>query len=484
MKRSFLINLSFLIIVNLLVKPFYIFGIDRVVQNRVGAEEYGLYIALFNFTFLFQIINDFGIQQFNNRNISQNRQLLEKYFPNILFIKIILAAIYTLFILAAGSLTGYTFSHFELLSLFVFNQILVSITFYLRSNLSALGYYKTDSLLSIVDRLLLIFIVGYLLWFWDGAPEFQIEWFVYAQTFTLSITFLLAFILAFNKLNYWKFKFKMAIPWLILRQSWPYALAIFLMTIYTYTDVVMIERMLEDGKYQAGAYGAGYRLLDAFNMFGYLFTMLLLPMLSKLLVKSIKETASLTYFSFQIIMAGTIPIAIGAFFFRFQIMEFLYKEATPYWGNLMGILILTFIAMSCTYIFITLLTANDSLKQMNKILILGFVLNFTLNLILIPKFKAYGAAISTLVCQFAMAISLMILAHYDVKIAFQKRVWAKIFLFALICISINALMINFLLIDWKWGFILGIFASLLFAVLLKLLNFQILLNLIKNKEAE
>ena len=80
MNREFFINVLFLIFVNLLIKPFYIFGIDRTVQNTVAPGDYGIYFALFNFTFLFQIINDFGIQNFNNRNIAQYNQLLDKYF--------------------------------------------------------------------------------------------------------------------------------------------------------------------------------------------------------------------------------------------------------------------------------------------------------------------------------------------------------------------------------------------------------------------
>ena len=55
-----------------LIKPFWIFGIDRTVQNMIGTEQYGLYYALFNFSFLFNIFLDLGITNFNNRNISQN----------------------------------------------------------------------------------------------------------------------------------------------------------------------------------------------------------------------------------------------------------------------------------------------------------------------------------------------------------------------------------------------------------------------------
>jgi len=46
MKRKFITNLALVIFLNLLVKPFWIFGIDRTVQNVVGAESYGLYFSL------------------------------------------------------------------------------------------------------------------------------------------------------------------------------------------------------------------------------------------------------------------------------------------------------------------------------------------------------------------------------------------------------------------------------------------------------
>ena len=57
--RQFISNITFLVFVNLIVKPFWIFGIDRTVQNAVGAEQYGTYFALFNFTMLFHILLDF-----------------------------------------------------------------------------------------------------------------------------------------------------------------------------------------------------------------------------------------------------------------------------------------------------------------------------------------------------------------------------------------------------------------------------------------
>ena len=94
MRREFIINFLVVIGANLLIKPIYIFGIDRTVQNVVGPDEYGIYFALFNFTLLFQIIADLGLQNYNNRSVSQSPDLIHSYLPSILLVKTILAIIF------------------------------------------------------------------------------------------------------------------------------------------------------------------------------------------------------------------------------------------------------------------------------------------------------------------------------------------------------------------------------------------------------
>ena len=75
--REFIVNILFLLFINLLIKPFFIFGIDLAVQNRIGAD-YGLYLALMNLTYIFQMLNDGGSQGCNSRHMSQHPQLLGK----------------------------------------------------------------------------------------------------------------------------------------------------------------------------------------------------------------------------------------------------------------------------------------------------------------------------------------------------------------------------------------------------------------------
>src|SRR6186713_2505087 len=106
MQRKFVTNLALVLTLNLLIKPFWILGIDRYVQIAVGAETYGYYYALFNFSFLLNILLDFGITNFNNKNIAQNNHLLSKHFASIVILRIMLAFIYCVITITVGFVIG------------------------------------------------------------------------------------------------------------------------------------------------------------------------------------------------------------------------------------------------------------------------------------------------------------------------------------------------------------------------------------------
>ncbi len=416
MQREFLLNILFLVFINLLIKPFFIFGIDRTIQNQVGLEEYGMYVALFNFTFLVSIVNDFGIQSFNNQRVAQDHQLLQRYFSNIFVLKISLGILYTLLVLILAAILGYTADYYHLLFFFILNQILLSAILFFRSNISALGMYRTDSLMTIVERVVLIVICSILLWANPFSTSFQIEWFVYAQTCSLFITAIIGFSIVYQQLHTFRLQFNPNMLWELLKNSAPFALVIFLMTVYTRVDFVMIERLLPDGKKAAGIYASAYRLLDAVNIIGLLFSGLLLPMFAKSL-KANSSIIPLLQVSARLLFFGTILTAISVCFFRIEIMELLYTHTDVYAANVLGILIFTFIMVGGGYIFGTLLLANNSLKQLNKLFLISVLLNIGSNFYCIPRWGALGAAGTTLITQGVAFIGQILIARkvFDLK---------------------------------------------------------------------
>lgn len=481
MNREFLVNIIFLVVINLLIKPFYIFGIDRTIQNVVADGDYGMYFTLFSFTYLFQIINDFGIQNFNNRNIAQSRHLIDKYFPNILVLKTLMALVFLVTVFAVGTLLKFDEVWNKLLFLVALNWILTSFLLYLRSNVSGLGLYRVDSILSVLDKLLLIIICGVLLWSPLTGGLFKIEWFALAQTFSLGATGMVAFAIVYKKLKWFKWSFKPVFWLLIFKQSYPYALIIFLMTAYTRLDGVMIERMLPDGRFEADIYASAYRLLDAANMFGYLFASLLLPMFSRLL-KEQKSIQELTRTGFSLIWTGAVTLAVSVWFFREEIMHLLYDNVTAESGPVLGYLIISFIAVSGGYIFGTLLTANGNLKGMNIIFVFGLVLNFTLNWFFIPEYFAEGAAVATCITQFFVFILQLVLAAKLLNLSFPRRELWALAGFTIAFMLLASVVESYIPGNWVVKFLLCASIGMVLAFLFRVLNMRHFVELLKKAD--
>ncbi len=492
MQRKFIINLLILLFLNLLIKPFWILGIDRSVQNVVGAADYGFYFAIFNFTFLFNILLDFGITNFNNRNIAQNHQLLNKHFSSILVLKMMLFVFYCIISLGAGLLIGYDSQQMKMLGLLGFNQFLISFILYLRSNISGLHYFKTDSLLSVLDRALMIVICGILLWGNVTSTPFRIEWFIYSQTAAYLLTALVAFLVVVRKARFSRLKWNRPFFFMIIKKSFPFAILVLLMAFYNRIDSVMLERLLpgREGEEQAGIYASAYRLLDATNMIAYLFSVILLPMFARML-KFRESVEKLARLSFTLLFVLSVIVAMTSFFYSKEIMTLLYPQHADetlevfraridQTSVIFGLLMAGFIPISTTYVFGTLLTSNGNLKQLNIVAGCGMVLNISLNFILIPWYKSIGSAYASLLTQFLTAIVQVII----VQIIFRFRT-DKIYLFKLsgfIVISLlTGWMARMLELNWMLGILIIGGNALLFVALVRLLSLRSLFNLFKRQ---
>ena len=166
MQKKFIYNLALVLLLNLLIKPFYILGIDAEIlkQVEINAEgSYGVYFSLLGLTFIGNIFLDLGIINFNTRNIAQHSQLLSKHFSGIFTLRLLLTIVYLIILLLIGLFFNYSDYQLKILTILGFNQILIAFTQYFRSNLAGLLRFKEDSILSVLDRLLLIIICSALL---------------------------------------------------------------------------------------------------------------------------------------------------------------------------------------------------------------------------------------------------------------------------------------------------------------------------------
>ena len=466
MQNRFIKNILFLLFLNLLVKPFWILGIDREVQNLLGDASYGTYQALFNFSYLFYILLDLGITNFNSRNIAQDPKNLSKHFGGLTEIKLLLGLLYAVVIFIVGYFCGYNEGlKLKLLFWCGLNQILLSFILFLRSNIQGLLLFKHDSILSVFDRVLAIVIMCLVLWSgWFSREKFNVIWYLQAQTVAYIVTLVFALTIVLRHAEHLSFKLNFQFFKEILRQSLPFAVLVLLMSVYSRIEPVLLERLLDDNGVQAGIYSRAYRLFDAGNNISNLFAIMLLPMFAATL-KNKLELNNLVKTSFNVIVAMAGIVMIMCVFYRQEIMQMMYDpeeaeaEAAYFlridqYAKVFPILMGSFFCLSTTYVFGTLLTANGSLKQLNLVAAAGVVINILLNLIVIPRFYSVGAACTSLCVQTVTAYLQYLIAKRILKFNLGGHYWLHILLFAA-TITLVTFLIKQLNINWMIGFVIA-----------------------------
>ena len=465
MRKFFVTNLFFLLTLNILIKSFWILGIDRGIQNAVSAQEYGVYFALLNFTFLFNILLDFGITNYNNRMIARHTNLLKKYFARIIPLKILLSVLYMLVVIVSGLCLGYDCWQTKMLFWMCLTQVLSSFISYFRSNITSLMLFKTDSIISVLDRFLLIVVCGFMLWNSRLRQSFTIERVVYAQFLTMFITFLVALSVCLSKTGFVRMKWNKAFGFLLLRDGLPFAVLGLLMACYNKMDSVMLLSLVDDNGKSSGIYASGFRLVDSANMVSYLFSVILLPLFSKMIKENRKITDVMGAAFHLLLIITTSFVAISLLYSR-ELMELLYNKHIEESAEVYRWLSFCFVPISMTYIFGTLLTANGSLKYLNIIAGLGMLMNIGLNFILIPLFQQNGAAITSLITQTVTAALQAWLALKIFKVKFDWKYCLKI-VFYVFAVAVAAVAVRYALsASWivKTAVSLVLFVVMAFAV--------------------
>jgi O-antigen/teichoic acid export membrane protein len=180
-----------------------------------------------------------------------------------------------------------------------------------------------------------------------------------------------------------------------LRQSWPLILSGLAVTVYMKIDQVMLGAMLGDEA--VGQYSVAVRISSVW----YFIPSILATSLFPAILNARKQSAKLyekrlqNYFNLSAGLAYliAIPLSIAAPWVILLLFGEAYKAAGP---------VLAIHAWSCLFVFLGVarnqyLFAEKLFKFSMACTVAGAVVNILLNFLLIPSYREYGAAFSTLV---------------------------------------------------------------------------------------
>lgn len=408
MLRKYLSDIAFMQVLNLLIKPIWLLVIDREVQNLLPQDEYGNYFALFNFSLIFFIVLDLGLNGYNTTQMSRDRSRIQDLAGSMVSLKLLLSFGYIALVFLVGAFLGYGAVEFKLLALLCLLQIITSFNQYFRTIVSSLQFFKIDGVFMVLDRLVIVVLCALVIWGNLANLELSIALFIYIQIIGVAVVLVSLIVFLRNHVKTLSLSYRFSELRPILQKAWPFTLLVTLMGLFNYIDSVMLKSI--KGNEEAGIYALGYRLFYALLMFAQIFSGVLLPFFSKHL-KEQQVIRLIASFTGRLLVFIGVSAAFITLAFRVELIELLYpNKVSGQAQDTLAVLMFGFIGSALVLVYGTLLTAGLELKSLNWAAGCTLVLNLILNTLLIPKFGALGAASATISSQFLFGLTCWLLA--------------------------------------------------------------------------
>lgn len=409
---KFYSSLLLLIILNAIVKPFWIFGIDRQVQNITGVAEYGTYFSLLSISIVFGFLLDWGLNSFVNRELAAKKIALQQQLGGFLLLKLLFFLFYAIVVLAVAKLSGVR--RWDILTGVIIIQFLTFLFLFLRNVITANQWFNIDAWLSVLDKTLMIFVCGAFIFLPAVFGLINIQKFIVAQIVcTITAVLILIIILLYKGIVFNRPSLKF-INRNVVISVFPFAIVIFLMSVHIRLDAFLLERLHHDGAHQAGIYAAAYRLLDASNTIGYLIASFFMPFVARLWSeeKPLQETILQTR-HVQIMFA--VAIAAITIMLAPWLQNILYHRNDRYGIQILQWCLPALIGYGFTQVYGTVMTATGSIATFCYFNLFAVIINIMMNLFLIPRYGAFGCCVSALCSQYFLGISTMIFVHQKLK---------------------------------------------------------------------
>ncbi|RYY41591.1 MAG: hypothetical protein EOO08_00195 [Chitinophagaceae bacterium] len=394
--KGFLRSLSWLVVLNVLVKPVWVFGIDRKAQLIVGHESFGAYFSILNLSIILSIVADAGLTNLLNRELALGNHLSVSRLAKA---KLALSVAYLAVLLFVGWISGIV--QWDLLLLTGLLQVAQSYLVFYRNVVTGRQLFRADAWLSISDKSLIILVCGLFL-YTPLASSFSLRTFLLIQLGANCIAIAVAALIAARrKPGVTPGEGKLSG---LFRLSAPFLLVILLMSVHTRLDAFLLERIHPQGALQAGIYAAAYRLLDAGNTAGYLTASFLVPFAARHLhdkkliddtVLRLRHFLLLAAMGFAGLCAGLAPL----------VMQLLYHSTDQYSANVLVACVAALPAYYGIHLYGSLLNASGRLGLFASVVAGCALVNGVLNMLLIPRWGALGCCWAAVASQYLCAIA-------------------------------------------------------------------------------
>ena len=426
--KRFFGNISFVVLLNLLVKPAWVV-VENLVQDRLGHATFGLVAAQLALALVVAAVLDLGLTPYAVQRVAAEPGFLAETFPTLLPLRGLLSLLVLPVLLALGWLLHYRGPDLALLAAVGLVMVLTQYGQFLRGTLQAHQKFNTDAVLSVVEKFLLLggvlvlIPLGLTLPRYVGARLAAVA-FATALTYGLMTRF-------FGRIRY---RWQRPVARTALRASLPFALMTLLYGVNERVDMVMLDR--QASRTEAGYYAGAYRWVDAVMMYAWTVLPLFFARFASV-SHDARAQRELLRFGQRIV---TLPLLFVVAFvlFRGEVVFWQFKHSSPAEVARMTlclkILFVNVLVHGFFAIYSTLLTSSNQERAVGWLVAASIVLNIGLNLVFLPKFGAAAAAVDTLVCAVAVSVGYVVLVARRTEVDIPVRLLARLLLaFGLLC---------------------------------------------------
>ena len=232
------------------------------------------------------------------------------------------------------------------------------------------------------------------------APLIAFAWARLAEVVLIAVGLVLVYRTSGNRLQSWRFSFQRAKD--LLKEGFPLILSGFAIYIYAKIDQIMLGTFLTD-KSQLGFYSAAVRIAEMFDFLPVILAVSVLPKFSQMKSQGIDYTKKMQIY-FDIMIFLWLIVAIPISLLSPMIVSLLYGKSYAPTAIILSLYIWGQFSCNLGMARNSFLTIENKLYYSLYISIFGAVINVVLNLFLIPRYKAVGATISTIITYFIVAI--------------------------------------------------------------------------------
>lgn len=401
-KNTFWISLSGGI--GKLLRAFLIIYIARV----LGATEYGKFTFALAFVSLFVTLFDFGLSNILTREFSKDKTR-EKEFPAVLSLKILLGLISIILILITSFFITPDLEIRKVIWILAFFTFISQLPEIFYAFFRARQKMEYESWANILQVLLVVGCGFFVIFNFPSVKNIS-----YSYLFS-SLIALIPFFLFFHfKVLSLRFSFKIDVWKKFLAMSWPLALISILGMLYSYIDSIMM------GSWnlitETGWYNAALKIINVVFLPQSIICLVFYPTISRFAHNSKEMLQKVWDYQLKLLIFLGLPIVVGGIALSSKIIDFVYDSSfEPSVLALKILLIMSGIAFLCIP-FGQILIAFNQQKKVFWAALAGGIINIILNLILIPKYSLYGAAVATVITYSLIFLLYLIFARKFISI--------------------------------------------------------------------